>query len=81
MGGKFEGEVVVMEVFYRIAGSLIQAICLAIASTKKRIIKTLSMPQVIKGNESAEGFDDAFGLWKNRDISLETIRNKAWGRM
>jgi hypothetical protein len=24
--------------------------------------------------------DDAFGIWKDRDISLSTIREKAWKR-
>ena len=25
-------------------------------------------------------FDDAFGLWADRDVSLDEIRSKAWGR-
>jgi hypothetical protein len=25
-----------------------------------------------------ESFRDLFGIWKNRDITIETIRQKAW---
>ncbi len=49
-------------------------------SLLERIIKTLAIPQEAKTNDSIEGFDEAFGLWKDRDITLESIRSKAWGR-
>ncbi len=32
----------------------------------------------VKKNTSS--LEDLFGLWENRDISLLTIRKKAWGR-
>ena len=45
-----------------------------------RIVKTLhvSAPSA-KINDGAD-FKAAFGLWKNKNISVETIRAKAWGR-
>lgn len=46
----------------------------------ERIIKTLSMPQVVTIDKSIDGFDEVFGLWKDRDVTLESIRSKAWGR-
>lgn len=32
------------------------------------------------GESSSKDFDNAFGLWKNREVSLADIRAKAWER-
>jgi len=37
------------------------------------------MPVKICKKESSD-FAAAFGLWKNRDVSIKEIRIKAWGR-
>ena len=44
-----------------------------------KIVQTLHTPIKIQRKESSN-FDAAFGLWKDRDISIEEIRAKAWGR-
>ncbi len=44
-----------------------------------KIVQTLHYPVKHPKKESSE-FNAAFGLWKNRDISVEEIRAKAWGR-
>ena len=45
-----------------------------------KLVNTLHnpFPSVAKRNDS--NFDAAFGLWKGRDISVDAIRQKAWGR-
>ena len=45
-----------------------------------KIVNTLRSPftTVVRKNET--DFEAAFGLWKDRDISVETIRQKAWRR-
>ncbi|MCK4763052.1 MAG: hypothetical protein KAW12_12725 [Candidatus Aminicenantes bacterium] len=32
----------------------------------------------ISGAEKEGSFSDLYGIWKDRDISLESIRKKAW---
>ena len=44
-----------------------------------KIVQTLQSPAKTPKKESSD-FDSAFGLWKERNISVEEIRNKAWGR-
>ncbi|WP_294430622.1 hypothetical protein [uncultured Treponema sp.] len=44
-----------------------------------KIVKTLHAPVKSPKKESSD-FDAAFGLWKDREISIEDIRAKAWGR-
>lgn len=44
------------------------------------LAKTLQMDATSKKENDSKDFDDAFGLWKNKDISINTIRQKAWGR-
>ena len=44
-----------------------------------KIVRTLHAP--IKTPQKTSGdFDAAFGLWSDRDISVEEIRKKAWSR-
>jgi len=33
-----------------------------------------------KSVESKYNFDDVFGMWSGRDISVEELRSDAWGR-
>lgn len=44
-----------------------------------KIIQTLQSPTKTPKKESSD-FDTAFGLWKDRNISVEEIRNKGWSR-
>ena len=44
-----------------------------------KIVQTLHAPVKSPKKESSD-FSAAFGLWKDRDISIEEIRAKAWGR-
>ena len=44
-----------------------------------RIVQTLHAPVKTRKKESSD-FATAFGLWKDRDVSIEQIRAKAWGR-
>ena len=48
-----------------------------------KFIKHLDFVEINKKKESKEEidnslFDNLFGIWKNRDINVEEIRNKAW---
>lgn len=42
-----------------------------------KIVKTLHTP-VKTHKRKASDFNAAFGLWKDRDISVEGIRTKTW---
>ena len=42
-----------------------------------KIVQTLQSPAKTPDKESSD-FDAVFGLWKDRSISVEEIRNKAW---
>ena len=44
-----------------------------------KIVKSLHSPVKTHKKESAD-FNAAFGLWKDRNISVEEIRSKAWDR-
>ena len=44
-----------------------------------KIVQTLHTPVKTQKKETSD-FNAAFGLWKDRDISVEEIRTKAWGR-
>ena len=44
-----------------------------------KIVQTLHTPAKSPKKESSD-FSAAFGLWKDRDINIEEIRAKAWGR-
>ena len=44
-----------------------------------KIVRTLHTP--VKPHKKAfSDFSTAFGLWKDRSLSVEEIRSKAWGR-
>lgn len=44
-----------------------------------KIVQSLHSPIKTSKKESSD-FKAAFGLWKDRDISIEDIREKAWSR-
>lgn len=44
-----------------------------------KIVQTLRAPEKKRGGDGAD-FAAAFGLWEDREISIEEIRAKAWGR-
>ena len=44
-----------------------------------KIVQTLHKP-VNTHKKGSSDFNAAFGLWKDRNISIEKIRTKAWGR-
>lgn len=50
-----------------------------------RFLKEINFVHIEKKAEdvlprSESNFKELFGIWKNRDISLNEIRNKAWNR-
>lgn len=45
-----------------------------------KIVSTLRSPFTATAQKKETDFEAAFGLWKDRDISVEAIRQKAWGR-
>ncbi|HDL65087.1 MAG TPA: hypothetical protein ENH12_06850 [Proteobacteria bacterium] len=54
-------------------------------SVVRNFFKTINFIEVIPETEEAEekgegNFEDLFGLWKDRDISIDDIRAKAWAR-
>ena len=44
-----------------------------------KIVRTLHTPVKTHKREFSD-FNAAFGLWKDRSLSVEEIRTKAWGR-
>ena len=44
-----------------------------------KIVRTLHTPVKTHKREFSD-FNAAFGLWKDRPLSIEEIRRKAWGR-
>ena len=45
-----------------------------------KIVSTLRSPFIAAVQKKKAETEAAFGLWKDRDITVETIRQKAWGR-
>ena len=45
-----------------------------------KIVRTLQTPVLQSVKHDNTDFEDAFGLWADRDVSLDEIRAKAWGR-
>ena len=45
-----------------------------------KIVVSLQLSAIQSVNKIDSDFDDAFGLWADRDVSLDEIRSKAWGR-
>lgn len=46
----------------------------------EKIIKTLGLEAIKKEKTKSADFDAAFGIWKDREVSLKSIRRKAWVR-
>ena len=46
----------------------------------EHIAQTLQIQEQHKAKADSSAFEKAFGLWRNRDVDIETIRQKAWGR-
>ena len=46
----------------------------------ERIASTLHVQEAPAATNDSSAFDRAFGIWKSKDISLESVRQKAWGR-
>ena len=46
-----------------------------------RIVRTLQFSTVRSVQKDNTDFSAAFGLWKDRAVSVEEIRKKAWGRL
>ena len=44
-----------------------------------RIVRSLNVPKDRKKAQTSNP-EDVFGIWKERDITIESIREKAWGR-
>lgn len=44
-----------------------------------KIVSTLHSQKKAIPKENTD-FESAFGLWKDRDVSIDSIRQKAWGR-
>ena len=43
-----------------------------------KLIKSFAAPAKTVSQNHTESFEAAFGMWKDRDISAESIRKKAW---
>ncbi len=46
----------------------------------ERIAQTLQVQDAHTTVDSSQDFDRAFGMWQSRDVSIDSIRQKAWGR-
>lgn len=46
----------------------------------QKLVSSFSKDDEPKKIKKMEGCNDAFGIWSDRDISLESIRAKAWNR-
>ena len=44
------------------------------------LVGTLQTSEKATVSKNAEDFDKAFGMWSKKDVSIESIREKAWGR-
>lgn len=44
-----------------------------------KIVRSLNVPKDGKKTKTSNP-EDVFGLWKERDVSVESLRKKAWGR-
>ncbi len=45
-----------------------------------KIVRTLHVPAARSVQKNGTDFSAAFGLWKDREISVESIRANAWER-
>ena len=46
----------------------------------ERIVRSLNVPKDRKKTQTSNP-EDVFGIWKERDITIESIREKAWNRL
>ncbi len=46
----------------------------------EKILKSFTSPAKKTISTSSADFENAFGIWKDNEISLEEIRKKAWSR-
>ena len=46
----------------------------------ERIAQTLQIQDAHTAADVSPAFERAFGMWQSSDVSLESIRQKAWGR-
>lgn len=46
----------------------------------ERIAQTLQIQDEHTTADVSPAFERAFGMWQSSDVSLESIRQKAWGR-
>lgn len=44
----------------------------------KKLVSSFDTPQKTTKAAKAKFCNDAFGIWKDSDISIEKIRSKAW---
>jgi hypothetical protein len=51
-----------------------------VGQAKVEIKVSLAEELTVNSDVFAPDLQDAFGIWKDRDISLSTIREKAWKR-
>ncbi|WP_296091115.1 hypothetical protein [uncultured Treponema sp.] len=49
-------------------------------SLLNKLLSSICFNRSKKTESSSENFDKAFGLWKDSDINIENIRQKAWSR-
>ena len=45
-----------------------------------KIVRSLNVPKDRKKTQTSNP-EDVFGIWKERDITIESIREKAWNRL
>lgn len=50
-------------------------------SLLNKLLGSIGFNRSKKAEPSSENFDKVFGLWKDSDINIENIRQKAWSRM
>ena len=53
----------------------------SLQSFRESELTTVDDEIMTEQNNNVSDFDNAFGLWKNRDINLQDIRKKAWERI
>lgn len=46
----------------------------------KKLVKSFDLTEQKKSKVSTDDFDKAFGIWKDNNIDIKTIRQKAWSR-
>ena len=48
-------------------------------SLLNKLLSSIGFNRSKKTESSSENFEKVFGLWKDSDINIENIRQKAWG--